>query len=169
MNTNIFAQKKEVGNKLKEKYWFLKKEKCIWLIKLTDKNLIVELRDAFINLPVAFLIEMEWLEEPERLWKNIIAIWKILDENLIWVDFLICDKNISWLKKYLEKGIIPIISKNNPLKGILKEFNAMKNEWNSYIYEDENKWLIFHSLVRYLENYKFPFDNKNLVKNVLDI
>lgn len=169
MNQNIFNEKKEQNIKLKEKFWFLKKNKCIWLIKLNDKNLIIELRDAFVNLPVNFVIEIDWLSENEQLWKNIIATWRLSDENLLWFDFLICDNNISWLKKYLEKWITPIISVNNPLKSILQDFDAMKNIWNSFLYEKENKWLIFQALIRYLENYKFPFDNKNLVKNILEI
>lgn len=169
MNTNIFNQKKEISLKLKNRYDFLRKNKCIWLIKLSDKNLIIDLRDALVNLPVSFVIEMNWLKEEEKLWKNIVATWKVLNENLIWFDFLICDKDISCLKKYLEKWIVPIISKQNPLKTILKDFNAIKNTWNAFLYEVENKWLIFEALVRYLENYKFPFDNKNLIKNILNI
>ena len=147
MNQKIFSAKKEYNLKLKEKYWFLIKEKAIWLVKLSNKYLIIELRDAFLDLPVAFIIE----------------------SYLVWLDFVICDKDISSLKKYLENWVTPIISQNNPLKSILKEFNPIKNEWNSFIYENENKWSIFYSLVRYLENYKFPFDNKNLVKNILNI
>ncbi|MBF0913876.1 hypothetical protein HXK64_02895 [Candidatus Gracilibacteria bacterium] len=81
---------------------------------------------------------------------------------------MICDKEASSLKKYLEKGVTPIISKNNPLKSILKEFDPAKNIGNSFLFESENKWQIFYSLVRYLENYKFPFDNRNLVKNILN-
>ena len=168
MNQKIFSAKKEYNLKLKEKYWFLKKEKAIWLVKLSNKNLIIELRDAFLDLPVAFIIEMENIET-EKLWKNIVATSKVPESYLVWLDFVICDKDISSLKKYLENCITPIISQNNPLKSILKEFNPIKNEWNSFIYENENKWSIFYSLVRYLENYKFPFDNKNLVKNVLNI
>jgi hypothetical protein len=32
------------------------------LVKLSNKNLIIELRDAFLDLPVAFIIEMENIE-----------------------------------------------------------------------------------------------------------
>jgi hypothetical protein len=45
----------------------------------------------------------------------------------------------------------------------------MKNEGNSYFYDSESKWLVFWAIIRYMENYKFPFDNKNLVKNVLKV
>jgi hypothetical protein len=69
----------------------------------------------------------------------------------------------------LQAWIVPIISSKNPLNSILKEFNPMRNEWNSYLFEQDDRWAIFYALVRYLENFKFPFDNKNLVKNVLNI
>ena len=76
MNQNIFNQKKEYNLKLKEKFWLLNKEKAIWLVKLSDKNLIKELRDAFINLPVNFVIEMDNIDT-EKLGKNIVATSKI--------------------------------------------------------------------------------------------
>lgn len=166
MNQNIFNQKKEYNLKLKDKFWLLKKQKIVWLVKLSDKNLIKELRDAFINLPVNFIIEMDNIDT-EKLWKNVVATSKIPESYVVGFDFVICDKNIS-VKKYLEKWVTPIISKDNPLKSILREFNPAKNEGNSFLYESNNKWQIFYWLVRYLENYKFPFDNKNLVKNILN-
>ena len=43
----------------------------------------------------------------------------------------------------------------------------MRSEWNAYFYDESNKWSIFSSIVKYMENYTFPFDNKNLVKNVV--
>ena len=101
MNQKIFSAKKEYNLKLKEKYWFLKKEKAIWLVKLSNKNLIIELRDAFLDLPVAFIIEMENIET-EKLWKNIVATSKVPESYLVWLDFVICDKDISSLKKYLK-------------------------------------------------------------------
>ena len=167
MNQNIFNQKKEYNLKLKEKFWLLNKEKAIWLVKLSDKNLIKELRDAFINLPVNFVIEMDNIDT-EKLGKNIVATSKIPESFIIGFDFMICDKDASSLKQYLEKWVTPIISKNNTLNSILKEFDPAKNIWNSFLFESENKWQIFYSLVRYLENYKFPFDNRNLVKNILN-
>ena len=45
----------------------------------------------------------------------------------------------------------------------------MKNIWNSYLYDTLNEWSIFYSIVRYLENYKYTYDNKSLIRNVLDI
>jgi hypothetical protein len=73
------------------------------------------------------------------------------------------------LSKYLKLWIVPIISANNTLKSVLREFNPMKNEWNAYIFQENNEWHIFYAIARYLENSKFPFDNKNLTKNVIEL
>lgn len=169
MNHNIFSEKKDWNFKLKEKYFLSKTNKAIWLIKITNKNLIVELRDAFLALPANFVIENEEISQTEKLWKNIVATKKVPENLLLWFDFLICDDDICTLNRYLEKWIAPIIPKKNHFNSIFKEFNPAKSEGNSFLYDSENKWQIFYSLVRYLENYKFSFDNKNLVKNILDI
>jgi len=55
------------------------------------------------------------------------------------------------------------------LSALLKEFNPMKGEGNAFIYEKENIWCIFYAFIRYLENSKFPFDNKILVQNVIKL
>ena len=70
---------------------------------------------------------------------------------------------------YIEKWITPIVLRKNNISTNLTEFNPLQNEWNSFFYEELNKWSIFYSIVRYMENFKFPFDNKNLVKNVLKV
>lgn len=168
MNPSIFKEKKENNLKLKEKYSLIKQNKTVWLVKLNDKKLIKELRDSFLVLPANFILEIENIET-EKLWKNIVATHKIPENILSGIDFIICDSEICSLKKYLEKGIVPIITEKNSLKSILREFNPLKNEGNSFLVKDENKWEYFYSLVKYLENNKFPQDNKNLVKNILEI
>ena len=168
MKTDLLNEKKEINTKIKDKYWILKKNKLVWLIKLNDKNLIIELRDALVDLPVWFVLEVEDVKESEKIWKNIVATSKILDTDLVWFDFIICDSKIWSLKKYLNLGIVPIISKNNQLWSILKEYNPAKNQGNSYIYNKENKWDIFHAFVRYMENAKFPADNQILIENILN-
>jgi hypothetical protein len=144
------------------------KTKPLWLVKISNKSLIKYLRDAFLILPAFFVLEIDWVDT-EKLWENIVAIGKIDSNELIWFDFILCDNNIKNLNKYFQVWIVPIVSSKSSLSSILKEFAPMKNEWNSYIFDEEDKWSIFYALVRYLENFKFPFDNKNLVKNVLDI
>ena len=164
----VLKEKREKNILIKKNFWLLQKYKALGLIKITNKSLIKDLRDGLVVLPACFVICMEWVET-DKIWKNIVATSDISESDLIWFDFIIWDDELENLNKFLELWITPIVSETNPLHSILKEFNPVKNEWNSYIYQTLDKWSIFYSLVKYLENYKFSFDNKNLVKNVLAI
>jgi len=164
----VLREKKEKNLALKKSFWLIQKNKALWLIKLSNKALIKDLRDWFLSLPVSFVVQIDWIET-ELLGKNIVATSKVDDKDLIWFDFIVCDDEIENLSKYLEKWVAPIISNNSHLASILREYNPVKNEGNTYFYENTDKWNIFYSIVRYMENYKFPFDNKNLVKNILSI
>jgi len=164
----ILKEKKEKNILLKNKFRLPLKDKAIWLVKITNKVLIKDLRDWLLTLPSSFIVEVDWATT-EKLWENIIATSKIDENYLIWFDFIVCDDSIKNLNKYFELGITPLISSKNHLNSILKEFNPVKNEGNSYLFESLDKWSVFYSIVRYLENFKFPFDNKNLVKNVINL
>lgn len=164
----VIKEKREKNIELKNRFWLIKKHKALGLIKITDKSIIKDLRDWLLVLPSSFIIDVEWVDL-EKLWNNIIATSKIEKSDFIWFDFLICDENIENINNYLEYWVTPIISNNSHISSILKEFDPIKNEGNSYLFSISDKWCIYYSLIRYLENYKFPFDNKNLVKNVLSI
>lgn len=163
----VLKEKKEKNLLLKKKLLLSNRNKAIWLIKINSKTLIKELRDALVVLPCDFVIEVEWANN-EKLAENVVAISKVDDNSVIWFDFIVCDDEINNLNSYFELWITPIVSNKNHLSSLLKEFNPVKNEGNSYIYSSLDKWSIFYALIRYLENYKFPFDNKNLVKNVIN-
>lgn len=166
--TTIFTEKKENSIKLKKELGLLLKYKPLWLIKITDNSLLNELIEWFKELPIWFIIFSESVNT-EILSKNI-AITSKLDNNMLsWFDFIVCDNEIELLDLYLKNWVTPIINKNNYLSSILKEFDPLKNDWNTFFYDNMNKYSIFYSIIRYIENYKFPFDNKNLVKNVLKI
>ena len=166
--TSVLAEKKEKASILKKDLWILLKYKPLWLINISDPVLSWKLIDWLKNLDAWFVIYNKDVKN-EKISNNIATVWKIDNNLLSSFDFIICDDNISNIENYTKKWITPIIIKNNHFSSILNEFNPLKNEWNSFFYDKVNKWSIFYSLVRYLENYKFSFDNKNLVKNVLDI
>jgi hypothetical protein len=168
MNAWFLKKKKDKAKLLKKQFGILQKYNPLWFIKIENKKLIKELRDWFLNVNAWFVLEVEWIET-EKLWPNIVATWEINKSDLIWFDFLICDDNIWQIDIYTNNGIVPLIKKDNQLSKILKEFNPMKNEWNSFFFDSDNKWSIFSSIIKYMENYKFPFDNKCIVKNVLDV
>ena len=66
----------------------------------------------------------------------------------------------------MKNGIIPIIPTENPLKKSLMEFNPMKFEWNAFLFEKTDKFQMFATLVRYLENIRYPGDKRVLLQNV---
>ncbi len=164
---NILAEKKENSLKLKKALGLLLKFKPLWLIKLNNKELTKDLIKWLKSLPAGFVVYIKDIKT-EIISKNIVITWKLENEVLSGFDFIVCDKEINDIGLYINQWITPIINRNDNQKFNLWEFNPLKNEWNSFFYEDENKWDIFYTIVRYMENYKFPFDNKNLVKNVLN-
>jgi hypothetical protein len=69
----------------------------------------------------------------------------------------------------MEVGVAPIVGSTHPIASLLSEFNPIKNEWNSFLFQELNTYSVFAAITRYLENYKFSMDNKNLIRNILSI
>lgn len=166
--TTVFAEKKENNTKLKNTLGILLKYKPLWLVKLSDMNLTNKVIEWLKTLPTGFVVYSKWADT-KIVSDNIVITWELNNWFLSGFDFIVCDDEISNLWKYIEKWITPIIIRKNHMSSILNEFNPLKNEWNSFFYDNLNKWDIFYTIVRYLENYKFSFDNKNLVTNLLKI
>jgi len=164
---SILAEKKENSLKMKKALWILLKFKPLGLIKIKDSELMDELIDWLKTLPAGFVVYKK-NANTEILSNNLVITWELDDWVLSGFDFVLCDDEISNIEKFIKKWITPIVSRKNHLNTLLIEFNPLKNEGNSFFYEETNKWNIFYTIVRYMENYKFPFDNKNLVKNVLN-
>lgn len=130
--------------------------------------MINDLIDGLWILPAWFIIEYKGLEKVDTP-KNTAIIDSIKNDNLIGFDFILCDSDLDNLNTYFEKWITPLIIKDNHLWSVLSEFSALKSEGNAFFYNSMDKWSIFYTIVRYMENFKFPYDNRTLVKNVLDI
>ncbi len=165
--SSLLVEKKENNVKMKKTLGLLLKHKPLGLIKLTDHSLALELIEWLKTLAAGFVVHIEWAET-EIVSKNIVITWEFRDSFLSGFDFVVCDDCISSINTYLEKWIVPVILKENHITWELKEFNPVKSEWNAFLYDELNKWSIFHSIVKYTENYKFPYDNKSLVENVLN-
>lgn len=162
--TTILKTKKQKKDSLIKKMNLKDKNKALGLIVLNKKLLDDTLFDALKILPANFVIvSNDLLEIGNNLVfsKEIIVDW--------WFDFIVCDDCEENLMSFLKEAVVPIIFKNHHMSSLLSEFNAKKVEWNSFIFENSNLCDIYYGIIRYLENYKFPYDNKALVKNVLDI
>ena len=166
--TDLLADKKKHWTNLKKSYELLQKHSPLWLIKINNKEVLSELIKWLSTLPAWFIVETNLLDS-DFDFKNIKIVESVKNDTLAGFDFVLCDSDLDNSNVYFEKWITPLIIKENHLSSILSEFNPLKSEGNAFFYDSMDKWSIFYTIVRYMENFKFPYDNRNLVKNVLDI
>lgn len=162
------TEKKSTNAELKKNYGLFQKHKPLGLIKLSNKQMSQELIEWLKVLSAAFVVVIDDSKE-EQIAKNVVITHNVDTKTLSGFDFVVWDDEISQISNYTNAWVTPIINRDNHLNTILKEFNPLKNEGNSFHYDELNHWAIFYTIVRYMENYKFPFDNKNLIKNVLSV
>jgi len=161
--------KEKAANKIKllKENNFIDEKNPIWFIDVNSKIIDNILIDALKILPANFVIYSN--DNSFENSDNIVFI-KNLDTNInSWFDFIVSNNEDTDILKNMKLSTVPIISWNNKIFSLLKEFNAANVEWNSFIFKNEVLCDIYYAIIRYLENYKFPYDNKALVKNVLDI
>ncbi len=166
MTDTIFNEKKKYSKALKDFFKFKTKNKATGLIIVNNEKEIDFLLDGLEVLSCDFVVKTKAQME-EKL--NVAASGDVKKDLLIWFDFVVADNDMEWLWEYFKSWITPILPKDNHLSGILKEFDPLTSQWNSFLYEDKNKWSMYYAIIRYLENYKFPYDNRNLVKNVISL
>ncbi len=162
---SIISAKKKTKENIKEIFFKESKNKIYWIIKLKNIDKLDELLNWLEILPCNFIIIWKDIKTQNIVW--IESIDKLEELLYMWFDFVICDNSEKELKKFTSNWICPIINKNNMFKNYFSDFDAMSWRWNSFSYLDWNIWSIFYNISIYLENYKFPYDNKNLIKNIL--
>ncbi|MDD5213316.1 MAG: hypothetical protein PHG82_02735 [Candidatus Gracilibacteria bacterium] len=165
--SELLEEKRKNNSLLKGNYFPKSKAKAIALVNISDKNIVDKLLEGLNVIPANFVFISN--EEIKSEYQNIVFIKKYPIDIESGFDFIIADNEVDNLKNFITKGITPIISENNYLSSMLEEFNPIKVSGNSYLYKEENEWCIFYAIIRYLENYKFPYDNRNLIKNLLEI
>ncbi len=67
------------------------------------------------------------------------------------------------MKAAMQYGVVPLTPK---LKD-MSDYNGAKEEGNAFIYKEKSPWSFFASLIRALENFKFPYDWKAIQVNVM--
>lgn len=161
----FFSRKSETKKHILKKLKITGKPKALGFI-CADLELDSDFLQWIETLGADFVI----MTPQDTVYKNIYNLTKEeIYSQLEWYDFFLCSNTSESLKPILDAGVVPIIYQKNSLSSLLQDFNPMKWEGNSFLYQEENKWNIFATLVKYLENYKFPYDNKNLVKNILEM
>jgi len=162
---NLIKDKKQANAALVQKYNFPKTNKAVGLVKIQDAKVLKKLLKWCAWLKTNFIVMTNDVFELESKNISYIAENWILSTGL---DFVICDEATDCITQCFEQGIAPIIASTSNVSSLLSQFNPMRNEGNAYMYDSVNEWSIFATLIRYLENYKFAFDNKNLVKNIFE-
>jgi len=166
MIDNIYNEKKKYSKVLKGFFKFKTKNKPTWFIIVNDEKKIDFLLDWLEILPCDFVVKTS-KKLQEKI--NVVKSKELKKDLLVWFDFVVVDNEIEWLQEYFKFWITPILPNDNHLLSILKEFDPLTSEWNSFLYENKNSWSMYYAIIRYLENYKFPYDNRNLVKNVVNL
>ena len=162
---SILKEKNANKDILLADYNLKNKKLPVGIIKLNADLIDKVLIDALKILPANFIIS--WKNTNFDNTSNI----AFLDENLknSGFDFIVCDECEDSITEYLKCWVVPIIWELHHISAILKEFNAWKIEGNAFIFQNNALCDIYYAIIRYTENYKFPYDNKALVKNVLSV
>jgi len=163
--TEIKANKTLIRDELKNRFNLPKRSKTLIVLNFSKVSVSENLLEGLEFLPANFIVA--WIQKENSDLKNTAFIKDLSEIDIAWIDAIVCDCSNTKLENIMENGIVPIVNTWNYLWKILTEFNAGRGEGNSYLYEWESHWSAYYALVRYLENLKFPYDNRNLVKNVL--
>jgi len=164
--SEISSSKTLARDTIKSKFSLPRRSKILVGVHFTQIEMTRNLLEWLAVLPANFVVF--WLEKSEvQEYKNICYSPKIEDIDTKWLDAIICDCTDVKLENFMQEWVVPIVNEKNYLWKILSEFHPGRAEGNSYLYQDSSSWSAYYWLIRYLENHKFPYDNRNLVKNVI--
>lgn len=183
--------KKMIQNKEKNKIAFcqdfeLPYDKKIPLLcityPLTDKNninIIQDVMNGILEQPVQIVLmgigtekyQNYFTELAEKFPKQI-SIIPDDDENrrkvyaasniaLIPSESNECNKEAENAMNY---GVVPVISNQD----FVENYNPVQESGNAFVYSKGSPWSFFATLIRALENFKFPYDWKNISVNAMN-
>ncbi|OIO54146.1 hypothetical protein AUJ46_03960 [Candidatus Peregrinibacteria bacterium CG1_02_54_53] len=78
--------------------------------------------------------------------------------------FLADPDSMPELTSCLQYGVVPIA----PACKALNDYNPVQETGNAFLAPDETSWLLFASLVRALETFKFPFDWRTIQRHGME-
>ena len=163
--SEILAGKTVARDEYKSKLSLPRRSKILVAVHFSDTQITQDILAGLEILPANFIVFGKWLEKIES--KNISYNDSIENFDMQWIDAIICNCTDISLETAMKKWVVPIVNENNYLGKILQEFHPWRAEGNAYLYEKDSQWSAYYALIRYLENHKFPYDNRNLVKNVV--
>jgi len=162
--SELLEQKTTHRDKIKGEYKLPKRSKILVWVHFNDEKVSKKLLDWLAILPANFIVFGSDVKEHDG--KNIAFKDSHEDFDMTGIDAMLCSCDDIKLEKIMEIWVVPIVNEKSYLGKILSEFHPGRAEGNAYLYEKTSHWSAYYALIRYLENHKFPYDNRNLVKNV---
>ena len=162
--SDILSLKTEHRDELKYRYELPKRSNILVWVHLSNEKHTKKILDGLEILPASFIVFWYIDEDNER--KNVTFVEDHNKFDMTWLDAILWDCDDIKLEKVMEIWVVPLVNENSYLWKILQEFHPGRAEWNAYLFKKWSYWSAYYALVRYLENHNFPYDNRNLVKNV---
>lgn len=97
--------------------------------------------------------------------ENSDALRKILAASDACFFFFNGTKNEALAQAALSYASLPIAPKG--MRHIVEDYNPNQETGNGFVFEDGNSWSAFAAIVRTNENFRFPYDWKNIQKTAL--
>jgi len=72
---------------------------------------------------------------------------------------------IKEAEKAMAYGTLPVI----PQTEFVEDYNPIQEKGNAFVMQQVSPWSFFSALVRAIENFKFPYDWKNLMVSAMEI
>jgi len=163
--SEILAEKTIQRDECKSNFSLPRRSKILVAVHFSNNEMSEKLLKWLEILPANFVVFWKNIKKIEA--KNIWYTDSHEEFDMSWVDAIICNCADISLETLMKKWVVPIVNEKNYLGKILQEFHPGRAEGNAYLYEKDSHWSAYYALVRYLENHKFPYDNRNLVKNVV--
>ena len=101
--------------------------------------------------------------------ENVFKINDIKKIKTIILDMFVSDGDwelTSLIPSFMKDWIINILPVKNVYEWVLTEFKPMQFTWNAFFYNEIEKFKIFAEIIIVLENIKYQWDKKILVKNI---
>lgn len=68
------------------------------------------------------------------------------------------DECVEEAHQAMRYGVVPVI----PPQGFAEDYNPNQEKGSAFVYLKDSPWSLFATLIRALENFKFPYDWKNI-------
>lgn len=76
------------------------------------------------------------------------------------------EENETLARSALSYAALPIAPAD--MRHIVEDYNPNQESGNGFLYREQNVWLAFAAIVRALENFRFPYDFKNIQKSAIE-